>query len=131
MAKDSKMTKEELTVLKHKANIAAARLLRNRDCEILAEGYTCKHGSCDIIAREGNTLVFVEVQVENDAEMGFPQDDAISPDKRDKHERVAMAYLTESDYVDMAVRFDTISVVVLAADRALLRHHISAFSKAA
>jgi len=44
------------------AEATAARLLETAGLEILAARYRTPHGEIDIVAREGNTLVFVEVK---------------------------------------------------------------------
>lgn len=41
---------------------------------------------------------------------------------------IALAYLSEHDMAEMAVRFDNIALVVMGEDRALLRHHIGCLS---
>ena len=61
------------------------------------------------------------------AENGFPNE-AISAKKRDRYERIALAYVGEYDAVDAPIRFDIVSVVAVNKNRAMLRHHIDAFS---
>ncbi len=75
------------------------------------------------------SLVFVEVKTRSDCEKGFPAE-AVTPDKRDRYERIALSYLKHCDIVDVPVRFDVVSIVVVSSDRALIRHHINAFSAA-
>ena len=49
--------------------------------------------------------------------------------KRDRYERIALAYLEDCvGLTDLSVRFDVISIVVVSVNRAVIRHHISAFS---
>lgn len=106
---------------------AAARYLVNRGYDILERNWSCLAGEADIIAKDGSVLVFVEVKTRSSVEKGFPAE-AVGAAKRDKYERIALAYLTTCDYVDMPVRFDVVSIVVMAPDRAFIRHHIGAFS---
>lgn len=106
---------------------AAARYLVNRGYDILERNWSCLAGEADIIARDGSALVFVEVKTRSSVEKGFPAE-AVGAAKRDKYERIALAYLTTCDYVDIPVRFDVVSIVVMAPDRAFIRHHIGAFS---
>ena len=47
--------------------------------------------------------------------------------KRDRYEKIAAAFLAEYDVVDVPVRFDVVSIVTVAPDRAMIRHHIDAF----
>lgn len=106
---------------------AAARYLVNRGYEILERNWSCLAGEADIIARDGDALVFVEVKTRSNVDKGFPAE-AVGAAKRDRYEKIALAYLSMCDYVDIPVRFDVVSIVVIAPDRAFIRHHIGAFS---
>lgn len=44
------------------AEQTAAAFLQNRGLRIIAQNYYCRRGEIDIIAEDGNTLVFVEVR---------------------------------------------------------------------
>ena len=48
--------------------------------------------------------------------------------KRDRYERIAALFLQGFDVVDVPVRFDIVSIVAISPDRAMIRHHINAFS---
>jgi putative endonuclease len=106
---------------------AAARFLYKRGYEIIERNWKCFAGEVDLIARDGDALVFVEVKTRSDASHGFPSE-AVTAKKRDKYERIALAYVSNHDLGEMIVRFDVISVVVCGADRALLKHYINAFA---
>lgn len=106
---------------------AAALYLVRRGYDILERNWTCFAGEADIIARDGEALVFVEVKTRSSVEKGFPAE-AVDAPKRERYEKIALAYLTEESFSDMPVRFDVVSIVVLAPDRAFIRHHINAFS---
>ncbi len=106
---------------------AAARFLYRRGYDIIAQNWTCPQGEADIIARDDDTLVFVEVKTRSTCEKGFPAE-AVTQTKRDRYEKIAMAFLADYDEVNITVRFDVVSIVVIAPDRALIRHHINAFS---
>ncbi len=108
---------------------AAARFLDQRGYEILERNWTCFAGEADIIAKDGNAIVFVEVKTRKDCQKGFPSE-AVTLQKRARYEKIALAFMADHDYVDMQVRFDVISLVVVAKDRAMMRHHINAFSAA-
>lgn len=108
---------------------AAARFLYRRGYEIVARNWTCAVGEADIIARDGPSLVFVEVKTRTDCQKGFPSE-AVTPTKREKYEKIACLFLAEYDVVDIPVRFDVVSIVVVAPDRAFIRHNIDAFAAA-
>lgn len=105
---------------------AAAAYLTRRGYEVLERDWECPAGKCDIIANdEDGALVFVEVSGSADAEQGFPPE-GIGTEKRDRYERIALAYLADYETVDVPVRFDAISLIVVGSDRALIRHHKAA-----
>ena len=108
---------------------AAARFLANRGYERLDRNWTCAAGEADIVARDANVIVFVEVKTRSDASMGFPAE-AVTAKKRQRYERIACLYLERHAFTEMLVRFDVISLVAIAPDRALVRHHINAWSEA-
>ena len=91
---------------------AAARFLERR-------GY-------DIVARDRQAVVFVEVKTRSGYAKGLPSE-AVDAAKRDRYEKIAAAFLAEYDVVDVPVRFDVVSIVTVAPDRAMIRHHIDAF----
>lgn len=105
---------------------AAARFLEQRGYEIVERNWVCFAGEADIIARDGDTLCFVEVKTRSQLEKGFPSE-AVDARKRDKYERIAACYLKDYEICDIRVRFDVISILVLSEDRAFLRFHINAF----
>ena len=114
--------------LGRKGEEAAARFLYRRGYEILERNWSCYAGEADIIAEDNGTLVFVEVKTRKDCQKGFPSE-AVSKSKRDKYEKIALAFLEKTKAVDMPVRFDVVALVVVGRNRALIRHHINAFSK--
>lgn len=108
---------------------AAARFLVHRGYEILERNWTCTAGEADIVARDGDAIVFVEVKTRSDSSMGFPAE-AVTAKKRQRYERIACLYLERHELTDVLVRFDVISLVAIATDRALIRHHINAWAEA-
>ena len=108
---------------------AAARFLERRGYEIVARNWTCAAGEADIVARDGETIVFVEVKTRSSCEKGMPSE-AVDASKRERYERIAALYLQGCDVVDVPIRYDIVAIVVIAPDRAMIRHHIDAFGAA-
>ena len=52
------------------AEALAERVLRRAGLEILERNFRCRHGEIDLIAREGETLVFCEVRLRSAARFG-------------------------------------------------------------
>lgn len=105
---------------------AATKYLENKGYVILDRNWKCKLGEIDIVAKFEDVLIFVEVKTRTNIELGLPED-AVGPKKRRKYESLAAMYLQEHEYVDMAVRFDVVGLLVLKQDRAFIRHHVNAF----
>ena len=106
---------------------AAARFLERRGYDIVARNWTCFAGEADIVARDRQAVVFVEVKTRSNTEKGLPSE-AVDAGKRRRYERIAALFLQGFDVVDVPVRFDVVSIVVVPPDRAFIRHHIGAFS---
>ena len=106
---------------------AAARFLERRGFDILERNWKCNAGEADIIARDGQALVFVEVKTRTNVDMGFPEE-AVDAAKRARYEKIAAYYLKDYPVVDIPVRFDVVALLVVGSDRALVKHHVNAFS---
>ena len=105
---------------------AAARYLERAGYEILERNWECTFGEADIIAQDGPTLVFVEVKTRSSIAKGFPSE-AVDAEKRARYERIAATYLKTYRYVDIPVRFDIIALLVVAEDRAFMKHYVNAY----
>lgn len=105
---------------------AATRYLERRGYNILARNWTCEHGEADIIAQDESALVFVEVKTRANCDYGMPEE-AVTPEKRNRYERIACAFLREYPGSDIPIRFDVIGLLVVDQNRALIKHHINAF----
>ena len=100
---------------------AAARYLELQGYEILERNWKCPAGEADIIARMDEMLVFCEVKTRTSIEKGFPSE-AVDSEKR------AGWYVREYERVNIPVRFDVVALMVVAEDRALVKHYVNAFA---
>ncbi len=123
---DEGVTSSHNVELGRRGECAAAKFLERRGYEILERNWTCPAGEADIICHDGETIVFVEVKTRTSIEAGLPEE-AVNKEKRSRYEKIAAYYLKESSYADIPVRFDVVGLLVIAPDRALIRHHIDAF----
>lgn len=105
---------------------AAAQYLVNRGYDILERNWTCFAGEADIIARDGDILVFAEVKTRSDERMGFPSE-AVTKEKRQRYEKIACAYVADHEFAEMMIRFDVLGMLVVDEERFIVRHHINAF----
>ena len=111
-----------------RGEIAAARYLDQLGYDILDRNWQCPAGEVDIVARDESSLVFCEVKTRTSIEKGFPSE-AVDAEKRSRYEKIAAWYLRDYAYVDIPVRFDVIALLVVAEDRAFIKHYINAFSE--
>jgi putative endonuclease len=68
-----------------------------------------KMGEIDVVAMDGDTLVFCEVKLRRNDEFGPPQA-AITPEKQRKIRRLAEAYLFQHNIGQHACRFDVVCI---------------------
>jgi putative endonuclease len=87
----------------------AVEHLVRRGYRIVERNYRCKLGELDIIARDGTTLVFVEVRSRRNGEHGSALV-AVGWPKRRKVSRVAMQYLAHRKPRFELARFDVVAI---------------------
>ena len=97
---------------------AACDELRRRGYAILARGYRTRMGEIDIIARDGPTLVFVEVKARTTGRWGYPAE-AVTLHKQAKVTAMAADYLARCGWHDRPCRFDVVAVLLDERGRTL------------
>ena len=70
-----------------------------------------RQGEIDLVCRDGENLVFVEVKTRRGDRAGAPFE-AITTAKQRRLTRLALAYLKNQDLLDCPARFDVVSIVV-------------------
>jgi putative endonuclease len=106
----------------------AANFLKHLGYRILAQGHRKKLGEIDIIAVDGQCVVFVEVKTwRSDADVDPSA--AVNHIKQDKITRTALAYLKRHQLLNQPARFDVIAVVWdgSQATQPKIRHYKHAF----
>jgi putative endonuclease len=88
--------------------LAAEALTRRGYC-ILEQNYRCRHGEIDLVAEEGQDLVFVEVKTRRGAAYGLPEE-AVTARKRQKLREVASYYLDAHSCSERPWRIDVVAV---------------------
>jgi putative endonuclease len=104
----------------------AARELRRRGYVILERRWRCRVGEIDIVARDGDVLVVVEVKARSRSDYG-PPIDAVDRRKRRKLEKLARAYLQAKRRRDVSLRFDLVGVTFSAGEKPLVEVFPDAF----
>ena len=88
---------------------AAGYYLEQLGYEILEYNYRCRRGEIDIVAKDGEYLVFCEVKYRADGRKGSPLE-AVDVRKQQRIRRAALYYLTEYGKSDVPCRFDVIGI---------------------
>jgi putative endonuclease len=84
-----------------------------------------KVGEIDIVAYDGDTLVFVEVKTRSDYSHGSPEA-SVDPRKQSQLKRVAKMYYYVNALNDVVCRFDVVAIELIGK-KVEIRHHINAF----
>ena len=106
-------------------DLACAELER-QGYAILARRYRRRRGELDIVAREGQVLVFVEVKVREALEFGTGAD-SITGLKRRRMADVALDYMVRHRCTRCACRFDVVSIAIRGG-RPIIDLYRNAFS---
>jgi putative endonuclease len=108
----------------------AAAWLRKAGCRVLYRNYRAKRGGeVDIVARDGATLVFVEVKTRTSVAFGNPAD-AVDEEKQKLVIRGALDWLRKLGHPDILYRFDIVEVVALDGQPPAVNHIANAFTTA-
>ena len=87
----------------------ACRELERRGYAIVARRYRRRGGELDIIARDGPTIVFVEVKAREGRRFGEPVE-AVTGLKRHRMAQLALDYLARHHLTEYSCRFDVVSI---------------------
>ena len=86
----------------------AARFLTERGYTILERNFHSRYGEIDLIAEDGEFLVFVEVKLRASTSHGLPEE-TVTPKKQEKLRLTAETYL-QTHETDKQPRFDVVSL---------------------
>lgn len=98
----------------------AAQFLKKRGYVILERNYRCRFGEIDIIAKDGDYIVFVEVKSRASPLFGEPYL-RITKKKKEKIIRSALSYLKKCSSVWVDCRIDVVSISLDAGKIELIR----------
>lgn len=87
----------------------AVAYLKGEGYQILERNYRCPFGEVDIVAKDGNTIVFVEVKSRRSERFGDPQV-AVGQEKQKKISMISLNYLQEMRIPSDNARFDVVAV---------------------
>lgn len=108
------MSKERIELGKSGEDVACD-FLKGNGYKILERNYRSRLGEVDIIARDKDTLCFIEVKTRRGEDFGLPIE-AVSRTKQRQIAKAALAFLKEHNLLDGKARFDVVSVLYKTQD---------------
>ncbi len=80
--------------------------------QFLSAATGTRHGEIDIVAKDGDTVVFVEVKMKSSAECGVAAE-SVTPWKQRRVGRMAVDYIARRGLHDRPARFDVVAIDVV------------------
>jgi putative endonuclease len=87
----------------------ASDALEGRGYRIVEHNFRCRAGEIDLVAREGEDLVFVEVKTRRGSAYGLPEE-AVNARKARKIQEIACYYLDLHNLPECSWRIDVVAV---------------------
>ncbi|MEK6260700.1 MAG: YraN family protein [Planctomycetota bacterium] len=113
--------------LGNRGEAAAAQFLERLGYRILERQMRGRFGELDLVALDGDAIVFIEVKTRSTTSAGHPTE-AITTAKQRKITQSALAYLKRRNWLERRARFDVISVLWPDSNsEPAIRHYVNAF----
>lgn len=104
----------------------AVRHLEDIGLEVIERNWRHRSGELDIVARDGDTMVFVEVKTRSGIGYGTPAE-AVTYTKQMRIRGLALYWLALQQGPWVQIRFDVIAIVVGRGDDPVITHVRAAF----
>jgi putative endonuclease len=104
----------------------ACKYLKKSGIKILERNYRAVRGEIDIVGRDDDCLVFIEVKT-NSTPSNIPPELRVNTAKQKQIGKIARAYLQEKEQYDIDCRFDVIGVTIEEDGKAVVNHIKNAF----
>ena len=102
------MTKERLA-LGRLGETLALKKIKSLGYRCVTQNYRCPLGEMDLIARDGDTLVFIEIKTRKGKTLDYAKE-AIDARKKRQLSKVALAYMKAHHCCDVKSRFDVVAI---------------------
>ena len=107
---DSSLTKARLELGRYGEDLAYKRIKRLGYKKII-RNYRCPLGEVDLIANDGDTLVFIEIKTRRGKPTGYAKE-AVNARKQRQLSKVALSYMKSNNCSDAKARFDVIAISI-------------------
>ena len=101
----------------------AALHLEAQGLLILERNWRCRGGEIDLVARDGETVVFVEVKTRRGRDFGAPEE-ALTPHKTAKLMQLGQQYIADRELDNVDWRIDLVAVELDGSGKLLRCDHI-------
>lgn len=105
-----KSTKSQNRIKGNIGENLAINYLQDNGYQIIETNYKNKIGEIDIIAKENNRIIFVEVKQRSTLKFGYPRE-AVNFYKQKKIRQVALSYIKYKNLINEHLRFDVIEII--------------------
>lgn len=106
--------------------LLAVRYLKRKSYDILETNFSFGRGEIDIIAKDKDTLVFVEVKTRKNEVFGYPEE-GVTRQKQEQIKIVARGYLLHKKIKVSSIRFDVIAICYQSPKDYSIHHIHDAF----
>lgn len=103
-------------ILGDKGEKIACRELKKRGYKILKKNYRNKLGEIDIVAKDGDVLVFIEVKTRSSDEYGTAAE-AVDVSKQKRIRKIAASFLLQYKVENVPCRFDVVCINMQQANK--------------
>jgi putative endonuclease len=109
------MTKARIALGSYGEDLASKRL---QDCgyRIVTTNYRCPFGEIDIIARDDDVLVFVEIKTRKNRSLRAVRE-VVNKRKQRQISKAALAYMKSNNLWETKARFDVVAIRLLGEKR--------------
>ncbi|MCJ7594412.1 MAG: YraN family protein [Desulfobacterales bacterium] len=102
------MTRERLELGRLGEDLALKKI-KKMGYRCLVRNYRCTLGEVDLVARDGDTLVFIEIKTRRGKSLEYAKE-AVTMKKRRQLSKVALSYMRDHDCADVKSRFDVVAI---------------------
>lgn len=95
--------------------------LENLNYEIIDKNFFTRYGEIDIIAKENEEYIFIEVKTRTSDKFGKPSE-AVNTNKILHIENASKVYIYKNRLENKAIRFDVIEVYFLSKEKYYINH---------
>lgn len=105
------MTKERLELGKLGEDLAVKKI-RRLGYKMIIRNYRCSLGEVDLIAKDGDTLVFIEIKTRKSGPVSYAKE-AVNARKMRQVSKAALTYMKANDCYGVKARFDVVAISIM------------------